>query len=274
MITRRPLLKRLALPALLGIALAATAPAQAQWVVTDPALQAEVTANQATEITNQGVQITHLVEQYTQMITQYTSLLSELKSLNLNIIPVNNQLPLFNNPQDQVAKSCPGLSMMGTALGAIGIDPSITDGEIVTQQNVICANIVLLQVDKYNTVARMLNHMNDYFSGITRLTGQIDAIGNKVTSIVGSVTGSTGSAGDRQATQNQTDQAQLTLAAEMANAQQHLQAVDATIAALKDQQSLLANIALKGSNQLDLQTLGGQVIQAAAFQAAFSSANH
>lgn len=260
---RRTPSKRLALPGLLAIAMTALAPARAQWVVTDPTMQAQVTANQIT-------QITHMVQEYTQMITQYTSLLSDLKSLNLNVMPVNNQLPIISDAQAQVAKSCPGFSMVGQALGMIGIDPSLTDGEIVAQQNYICANIVKLQVEKYNTVARMLNHMNDYFSGINQLTDQLNKISGKVSAIIGGGGGSAGSAGDRQAAQNQADQAQLALAAEMANAQQHLQAIDTTIATLKDQQSMLANIALKGGNQLDLGTLGGQVIQAAAFQAAFN----
>jgi len=255
--------KHCVLPVLLAFGIVAMAPARAQWVVTDPTMQASVTANQIT-------QITHMVQEYQQMITQYTSLLSDLKSLNLNILPVNNQLPLLTNPQDQVAKSCPGLSTEGMVLGAIGIDPAITDGEIAKQQNVICANIVLLQVDKYNTVARMLNHMNDYFGGLNQVMDQLNHIGSKVGAIIGGGAGSAGSSGDRDGVKNQTDQAQLSLAAEVANAQQHLQAVDATIAALREQQSLLANIALKGSNQLSLETLGGQVIQAAAFQTAFS----
>jgi len=239
-----------------------TAPAYAQWVVTDPAMQTEVTANQFT-------QITHMIQEYTQMLTQYESLLSSLQSLNLNITPVNNQLTLITNPNAIVQQTCPSSSVAGTVVGALGMDPSIVDGQIVAQQASICTNIVLLQVDKYNTVARMLNHMNDYFGAIQQMSDKITSLGTQVGGILGGASGSSGSSGDRQAVQNQADQLRNSLSAEMAQVQQHLQAVDATIATLKDQQSMLANIALKGSNASGPSALAGQIIQASTFAAAF-----
>lgn len=256
--------KIVALLACLSIGGMAMAPAHAQtgWIVTDPTMQAEVTANQAT-------QITHMIEQYTQMITQYQSLLSSLQGLNLNFIPTNNQLMPITDPSQIVAQNCPGASVSTQAMAVLGISPSLTEGEIVGQQRTICANIVLLQVDKYNTVAKMLNHMNDYSNAITQMSNQFSAIADKATAAISATTGSSGSSGDRQALQNQADQLRDTLATEMAQIQQHLHAVDASISALKDQQSMLANIALKGSNATGPAALAGQIIQAGAFAAAF-----
>lgn len=263
----RPLMQqaKTRLAALLTCLLAgglSTAPAYAQWVVTDPAMQGEVAANQLT-------QIGHMIQQYTQMITQYQSMLSSLQSLNLDFVPTNNQLSLITNPSQIVAQNCPGASTSTTVMTVLGMDPSLTEGEIVGQQRLICANIVMLQVDKYNTVATMLQKMNTYSSAIQQLSGKLDQIGATANAVASAVSGSVGSSGDRQAAQNQADQIRNSLASDMAQVQQHLQAVDATISALKDQQSMLANIALKGSNATGPAALAGQIIQAGAFAAAF-----
>lgn len=251
-LTKRSARKATVASALIAVGTALTGTAQAQWVVTDPALQTNVTANQLT-------QDAHLVQQYTQMITQYTSMLTTLRSLNLNIMPINNQLTPISDPSAMVSQACPGASLAGSALGAIGLDSSLVDGEIVSQQRAICTNIVLLQVDKYNTVANMLNQMNNYFAGLQQLTATADKVADMVSNAIG----------NREMLSNQTQDTQLRLSTEMANAQQHIQAVDATIATLKDQQSILANIALKGSNSTGLGALTGQIIQAGAFAAAF-----
>lgn len=235
------------------IACIATKQARAQWQVID---EAAILSSEK----GQAQQLAQLISQYTQMVTQYQAMLSSLQSLNLNLIPIDNQLPLITDPSQQVNQACPGASLAGTALGAIGMDPSIVDGNIVTQQRAICAKIVVLQVDKYNTVAGMLNHMNDYFSGLKQLAATTEQLVGAVANAIG----------NREALQNQTTQAQTALATEMANVEQHLRAVDATIATLKDQQSLLANVALKGSNATGPGALTGQIIQAAAFSAAFS----
>lgn len=248
--------------AALPLAMGFIGQAHAQWQVIDAS---SIASNEK----GQTAQLLQTVTDYKQMITQYESLLSKLQSLNLNIMPVNNQLTTIDNPAAIVQQTCPSASLGGTIVGALGMNPSLVDGEIVSQQATICANIVLLQVDKYNTVAKMLNHMNDYFSAIQNMSSQLDQLGQTVGGILGSVSGSPGSSGDRQGMQNQADQMANSLATEMAQVQQHLQAVDATISTLQAQQSMLANIALKGSNATGLNALTGQIIQAGAFAAAF-----
>lgn len=231
----------------------ATGQAHAQVLVTDTTL---LTSNEK----GQASQLAQLLQQYTQMVTQYESMLTTLKSLNLNVMQVNNQLPLITDVAGQVAQACPGSSsLVGSAMNMLGMDSSIIDGQIVTQQRTICAKITTLQVDKYNTVAKMLNHMNDYFAGLKQLNDTADQLIGAVSNAIG----------NREALQNQTSQTQAALSAEMANVEQHLRAVDATIAALQNQQSLLANIALKGSNATGPAALAGQIIQAGAFAAAF-----
>ena len=233
-----------------------TGQVHAQWLVTDTAA---ITANSD----GQALQLAKTAAQYLQQIKQYEAMLTNLKSLNFNLLPTNNQLTIITDATAQVNQACPGAtSLPSMALGALGMDTSLIDGEIVTQQRVICAQIVMLQVDKYNTVAKMLNHMTDYFSNLKQLSRTLDALSSMADSF--------GAIGNNTALQNQTSQAQTALATEMANVEQHLKAVDATIAALKDQQSLLANIALKGPAKNSLGALGGQLVQAGAFAAAFS----
>jgi hypothetical protein len=254
--------KSLTVMSLLCAAVAAVTPAHAQWMVHDDGLS-------LTQQAQHGDSILHMVTQYTQMITQYQSLLSSLQSLDLNFTPTNNQLTPIDNPSQIVAQNCPGASLSSTVVSMLGMSPTLTEGEIVGQQRTICASIVLLQIDKYNTVAAMLNRMNTYSTAIKQMSDKINTLGQGMSSVLSSVTGTSGSSGDRQAVQNQADQLQNTLATDMAGVQQHLQAVDATISALKDQQSMLANIALKGSNATGPAALAGQIVQAGAFAAAF-----
>jgi hypothetical protein len=239
--------------AVLSMASLTTNQAHAQWQVID---EAAIASSEK----GQYQQLMQLVSQYTQMVTQYESMLTSLRSLNLNVLPADNHLALIDDASQQVSQACPGASLAGSVLGAVGMDPGIVEGNIVTQQRAICAKIVLLQVEKYNTVATMLNHMNDYFSGLKQLAATTNQLVGAVANAIG----------NREALQNQTSQTQASLATEMANVEQHLRAVDATIATLKDQQSLLANVALKGSNATGAGALTGQIIQAAAFAAAFS----
>jgi uncharacterized coiled-coil DUF342 family protein len=105
-------------------------------------------------------------------------------------------------------------------------------------------------------VAQILNEMNSYFSTLDSLNQKADQIVAVFTNAVG----------DRQSLNNQLSQAQAQLSAKFANVQKELDADDAAIKSLKAQQSILGNIALKGSP-----SLMGNAMQTVVFAAALSN---
>lgn len=229
-----------------------TLPAHAQWEVIDNAM---ITSNEK----GQADQLANMVKQYGQMVTQYTSMLTTLKSLNLNVMQVNNQLQPITDTTALVQQACPGTTdPLSIAASLVGLDPAELTGDIKTAQNKICQRITLLQIDKYNKAATMLNHMNDYFAGLQQLTAKADEIVGEALHAVG----------DRGGVQNQTGQTQTSLSVEMSNIKQQLRANDAAIATLQAQQSMLGNIAVKGSP-----TLIGNAMQTIGFGAALNIDN-
>ena len=234
------------------MAAALATPAHAQWVVTDPALQGSVTGNQLT-------QIQHMVQEYTQMITQYTAMLTSLGSLqNLGLSTTqNSQMTLITDPGPFVQQACPNATdPVGTVLGVVGLNATSLTSDIKRSQNQICQQITILEIHKYNTVAEILNEMNSYVAAL-------QGIDDKANAIIGAVTNAVG---DRQAVNNQTSMAQARFSQRFADVQQKLQADDAAINTLKAQQSILGNIALKGSN-----SIVGNAMQTVVFAAALNN---
>ncbi|WP_266169275.1 hypothetical protein [Dyella subtropica] len=249
---RHTLRQRAAVLGLLLVMGSMATPAHAQWEVID---HSAIKSNEAGQLKQYG----QLVQQYSQMVTQYTSMLTTLKSLNLNVMPVNNQLQPITDTAPLVQQACPGTTEpLSMAAGFVGLDTAELTGDIKTTQNKICQRITLLQIDKYNKVVNMLNHMNDYFAGLQQLASNADGIVGEATHAVG----------DRGAVQNQTSQAQTSLSIEMSNIEQQLRVNDAAIATLQAQQSMLGHIAVKGSPSLI-----GNAMQTIAFGAALNIDN-
>jgi phage-related minor tail protein len=118
---------------------------------------------------------------------------------------------------------------------------------ILSSQRKICADIVTLQVDEYNRTVGMLDQLDQYGGALQKLS----QLANDVNSL-GTTSGATTQA--------------ATFSAITAHAMQGWQAAiagdEAIIQALNQQQSVLAKIALRGTNQ-------GNLVQSAAFAAAF-----
>lgn len=225
--------------------------AHAQWQVID---SSSIASNEK----GQASQLAQLVTEYQQLVTQYTSMLTSIGSLqNIGLSSINNsQMAIINDPSSLVAQACPSATdPVGIVVGALGLDSASMTANIQASQNAICQKITLLQIHKYNTVAQLLNEMTSYF-------GTLDSLNQKADQIIGAVTNAQG---DREALSNQQTQAQAQLAAKFANVQGQLSADDAAIQTLQAQQSILGNIALKGSNSMI-----GNAMQTVVFAGALS----
>jgi hypothetical protein len=246
-----PLRKTTAVMAWLLLGCVLTGQAHAQWEVVD-------TTAIASNEKGQAQQLGQLVTEYQQLVTQYTSMLSSIGSLqNIGLSSISNsQMAIITDPSSLVAQNCPSATdPVGMVVGALGLDAMSMTANIQASQNKICQQITMLQIHKYNTVAQVLNEMNSYFSTLTSLN-------DKAGEIVGAVTNAVG---DREALGNQQSQAQAALAAKIANVQGQLSADDAAISTLQAQQSMLGNIAIKGSNSMI-----GNAMQSVVFAGALS----
>jgi hypothetical protein len=221
---------------MLLIGMFAAGQVKAQWAVIDGAA---IASNQQ----GQALQLAKTVEEYTQLVTQYENMISSIGALkDLGLSSLNNPtMQLINDPTPYVQQACPSnTGIVGTIAGAVGLTPPSVGIDIKQAQNQICQQITVLQIDKYNKVAGLLNQMNSY-------AGTLQSINSKFDDTVGKVSSAMG---NRDALNSQTNTSAAMFTAAYKNVEQQLAADDAAIATLKAQQSMLGDVALKGSPSL------------------------
>jgi len=227
-----------------------TGPVRAQWATIDTAAINAAIAEYGEQAARWG----KTLAQYQQQVAHYQQMIATVANLNFSIQPTST-LTRITDISGMVAQACPGSSRLADSASSIaGLASLNLGGNLAANQQTICQRITLLQIDKYNKTADMLGRMNQY-SG---LFGQIDDLRNRVSGA--------NSVGDLQANTNEAVRNANKLTKEISDWQGQMAASDAAIRALQEQQSALANIALKGrSSPL------GEIVQAGAFAAAFSN---
>lgn len=228
--------------------------ATAQVVVTDPVLEGQKATSNAVQGLAWAKQILQWEEQVAQtahMVTQLQNMATKIESLgsDISLTPKSLQ-PLTSSEQDQlVEQACPGAPLGGIVSGVISEFLGNSGQSIVERQQLICKEIVLIQVDEYNITAIALGDLTAQQSTVQKLGDLVSAIKTF---------------GESSSTTSQAQQYIAKLQLADATWKEHIDADDSMIAALEQQQSILGHIALKGSN-----TIVGQLVQAAAFAAAF-----
>lgn len=191
--------------------------------------------------------------QYQKQIAHYQQMIASALNLNFSV-QATGTLTRIVNISDMVAQACPDSGgIAGSVLGITGLSSLNLGGNIAVNQKTICQQITLLQIDKYNKTADMLERMNQY-SGLLQ---QIDQLRSSL--------GGASAVGDLQANTNEAVRSTNKLNKEISDWQGQMSANDAAIATLQAQQSILANVALKGKSSAI-----GEIIQAGAFAAAFN----
>jgi hypothetical protein len=240
-----------------------TGPAGAQWAVIDAGAISVAEggfAKAAAEYAEQAKRWLETLEQYREQIAHYQQMMASVMSISFSGMTISNKLSRIDDPSSFVAQACPGSGdLASTALDLVGLSSLDFNGNIAQSQRQICQRITLLQIDKYNKTADMLNKMNQYGS----LFQQIDQLRAAL--------GSINAIGNLQANSNEVARSGFKLTGDVENWRAQMTADDAAIQTLHGQQTLLANLALKGTNASG--TVGaviGNVIQGGAFAAAFS----
>jgi hypothetical protein len=228
--------------------------AGAQVVVSDPLLEGTTAASKAT----QGIQLAKQILQYEQQIESYATQLEQLRNIltkiqslgsGISLVPKSLQ-PIGDTDADKLVElACPGASGAGILGNAISAIQATMGGSLVESQQNICMAVVRLQVDEYNITANALGQLTLQQSSIQKLGDVVNAI-----STIGESNSATSQA---QGYLAQLQTASLTWKTQM-------DADEASIKALQQYQSTLAQTRLQGTR-----AVLGTVVQAGAFAAAF-----
>lgn len=258
--TSRPMLSQASLSALALALLAgfSTGNANAQVFVTDKLHIAaseegfkSQLAQTVSQYVKQGLQYEKQIQQYLQQVQQYEQMLTSVTSLFSSGITLNSgELTPVPDATSYIQASCPGASGGSILSDMASIVTSTFTESITTQQQNICAQIVHTQIEKYNATVKVVNDTRQFGEQLQQLTTSLDKL--------------TTQGDSEKATSNAAYQSSQ-IASEMVDWQSQMAKDDAIITTLQQQQGLLAQKALKGSN-----TILGNVVQAGAFAAAFN----
>ncbi len=240
--------------ALLGIFAGA---AHAQVLVTDTAAIStseegfkSQLAQTIEQYTKQGLQYAKQLDQYRQQVQQYEQILTAIQGLATGGITLTSgRLTPISDASNLIQQSCPGANGGGILGSMTSIVTSSFDNSITKNQQNICAQIILTQVDKYNKTVKMVNDTQQFGQELQQITASLSKMNTQGDS-------------DRVAANAGTHSEQL--AWEMQDWQSQMEKDDAVSSTLQQQQGILARVALNGSN-----TILGNVVQAGAFAAAF-----
>jgi hypothetical protein len=201
-------------------------------------------------------QYLQMVEQYEQMVKQYQQMITSVTNLNFSIRPTQT-LTRISDISDMVSQACPNFTGDAVSMVLDFVKSSLFDSRtsLADSQQTICTQTTLLQIEKYNKTVDMLDRLKEY----TQLLQDIE------TSRSANVNGSDNSAANLQASIDEAARTANKLQKEAQDWQGQMAAADAAISTLQAQQTVFANVRLKGKNAFLL----GQITQALAFKAAF-----
>ncbi|GAA0254495.1 hypothetical protein [Rhodanobacter caeni] len=204
------------------------------------------------QYTKQGMQYAKQIEQYQTQLEQLHNILTKIQDLGtgISLVPKNLEKLTEDQSNQLVDQACPGAPPGAVVSGVISNLLGSTKQPITVRQQLICRKIVLLQVDEYNIVAEALSQLNAQASTVQKLNDIVNSI-----STIGESNSAT--------SQAQQYMAQLQTASDTWKKQ--IDADEAAIATLQQQQGVLAKVALNGSN-----TVLGHLVNAVALKAAFT----
>lgn len=241
--------KRLAFALALGCFLLSGS-VTAQWAVIDVGNIATNQAGFASQLAKTVEQYAQQIQQYQLQLQQYQQILTSVQGLATGGISLTSgHLTPISDASNLIQQSCPGASGGGILRDMTSIVTSSFSQSITSNQQNICVQIVLTQVHKYNATVKVVNDTQQFGQQLKQLTSSLSLITTQ---------GDSSKASSNAAFQSSQ------IASEMVDWQSQMAKDDAVIATLQQQQSLLAKVALNGSN-----TVLGNLVQAGAFAAAF-----
>lgn len=224
--------------------------ASAQVFVTDKLAITSNHQDAATSYLKQGMQYAKQLQEYQTQLQQYQQILTTVQGLATGgILLTSGTLTPISNASNLIQQSCPGANGGGVLGDMTSIVTSSFSQSITTNQQNICAQIVMAQVEKYNKTVKVVNDTQVFGQQLQQLTAHLGRLTTQGDS-------------DRESADASFHSSQI--ASEMVDWESQMEKYDAIINTLQTQQGILAKVALNGSN-----TILGNVVQAGAFAAAF-----
>lgn len=252
-------LRKLAVSAALVLSAGMIAsPSQAQWLVQDNTS----IGKSVEEFIKQAERWQSTIQQYQQEVAHFQQMLNTFQNLPslLGGLTANTLKPMSDaDKASLIQQNCPGASGTGIVqqvLSATGLTAPTFGQNIAASQQQICAQMTELQVEQYNDTIDQINRLDGYITQMNAIEGMRGGISE----------GDPNSIGKLQGVTDQAERTKGAMEAEMQSYSRKIEAKRVAIQTLQSQQSMLATVALKGKPSLT-----GQLVQAAAFAAAFSN---
>ncbi len=246
------LLSSSAVPAALVVTIATVAGAAHAQVAVTAVTSPSLDATQESSLAKQIAEYAEQAKRWADTLKQYQQFISTISGFSFQSLLPQQQLQKMDE-QKMVQMACPGsgniIADVFSAVTSINLN-----GPIVENANNLCAMTTTIKVKMYNETVDKANRITDYTSQIT-----------KITDLIGKLLGSLSSAGDTQKLTLEATKLQTQLDQEMQAYDTKIRGYQSMLLTLKDAQSILASISLRGAPS----TLG-TVVQAGTFAAAFS----
>lgn len=233
-------------------------PSHAQWLTQD---NASIAKNVA-EFAEQANRWTQTIQQYQEEVAHFQQMLNTFENLPslLTSIQGNTLKPMSATDEaNLVQQNCPGASGTGLVqqvLSATGLTAPSFGQNIAANQQLICTQITQLQVEQYNDSVSQLSQLDTFKAQMQNIENMRLAISPSDPNSIGKL----------QGVLEQATRTRNTMEASMQTFDKNAVAKKTAIETLKNQQSMLASVALRGKP-----TVAGQLVQAAAFATAFSN---
>ncbi|HWX65268.1 MAG TPA: hypothetical protein VNZ27_02465 [Rhodanobacter sp.] len=222
----------------------------AQWAVIDAGNIATNQQGFATQLAKTIDQYTTQLKEYSTQLQQYEQMISSIQSMGNGISLAPNQLEKITDTDSLIQGKCSGSAGVASVVSNVLNSMSSLMTQSITQtQQMLCAQIVTQQVDKYNKTVDMLNKLNNYGTQFQQMEQMVQSVSTQA---------------DSGRASTQVEKYGQAVQTDMADWQAQMNVDDSVISTLQNQQSILGHIALKGSN-----SPLGNIVQAGTFAAAF-----
>lgn len=215
------------------------------------AVGAGVMVNDPESILKQIAEFAEQAKRWADTVRQYRQMISTIAGLNFQSLMPTKPLQQMD-VQTMVKQACPGSGNVIGDIFSAAIDVSLS-GSIVENSQRLCVMVTTLKVKMYNETVVQSERMPMYDNQIAKLSDLLNKL-----------LGSSSSVGDTQTLILDTTKLSQQFAQEMQAYETNMKAYQLMLSTLKDQQSLLAQISLKGKP-----SPLGRITQAAVFAAAF-----
>lgn len=207
-----------------------------------------VTVNDPVSIEKQIAEYAEQAKRWADTLKQYQQFISTITGFSFQSLLPTQQLQKMD--EQQMAKmACPGSGNMITDIFSAVTSINL-NGPIAESAQRLCAMTAIIKVKMYNETVDQANRVPEYSSQITKITDMISRL-----------LGSSSSVGDTQKLQLEATKLQGQFDQEMKAYDTKIKGYQSMLTTLKDAQSMLASIAMRGGQNASMGSAFGKAMQ-------------